>query len=1300
MALEHPLGTTNPGEMFYPGPPQVTVADAAGASGSRAVEFGEDGTSASGNRGLFAVMKNLTYLYNAMAEKMAKPALDSWTPSGGNGGSYTFSGKDVWVGNSTYPDTQDTKNRLFVLLDEHGRELIDPITDNRVVVYKVEDPATPGTSLVGDPNPPGDVDGFFLGPKIFFKTQDPFSGALSAGAFTIDNSTVVRIRYAKAEAMENLCSYPGYGGGDTPEEFHDIAALLMGSSSKMEAGAFLRDGSRRMRGDLDLDVHGIKDATATSAIALTQSEYQGLYAPDALHASIVGDLSSKTRMAGGIHGNRILSTGGSFTFTGATGTVAWPDIHAIINGQHQFIAAGSLNSTDGISTILVVTSTGLVAERQLSGGGASAVLITDVPVAFYEWNSGGPSFDYARDIRWTTLRRSATMDVTVGDAPGCDFPGTDAGLQQALNMIDGWAAAKTLTGGTPTSVATIRVKGQIELTAAVELDFKSSTPTAVAILGEGSGASTITTSAAFSTSSHLIDCKTACVSFRGLTFKWGNTSTGQAAGKGAIADMGSYSRVEDVHFDKESAASVGFTDCMVWTSATTSPIVGLVVNDVRAEYVNGELVLGSELTYAAGDEYINSSRFENIVLDNISTSLPAYGIVVPGKNNIVRNFRVDDHGLSVAAVVVGPGCVVEDCDFKMGSGTPGTGSGVAVKPHMVALTKQISIRNITVELATNGVTGLNTLSNEVLVDVSNSRFISCSKGVSLVHVDSGDKSAARVLDCEFDACVDLVEFTKQYYGRVSGCHAEGTTGSGVTAVSTRCVIADCELDYGTGASDRAVELGSGTDDSVLRDNVIDHGNGAANGQILVSSDRVRISGNTVGGSLDTDEPMITITGNRARLRDNVFRNGTLQAVKVTDVNTIHFSGNTFDTFGAAAIHLTNVINPTVRGGSFNNCAAAVYGNETGAGGLGDLIVSGARFISCGGIAVTSFAGVIISDRSIAAGDNHVIVKGCVFVGCGSTGAGSKYLVYVNKRGSVEGCEFIGMVGATSGSDSGWIANVKGKATIKGNHIDIDPGSLAFPEIFRAFDAGAIGSVVDGNTFDMTPSVGPTRPTEVTGIYGPASGYMTADDNIFTSFDAVAGGAAYAIRARGNHNVLADNTVGNQSHAQATYHGIVSVGADDRLYGNRVPSLSAITRSSSLYSEVAKRTIAFTEAWTGGTTSGYIQRAGLTSVLNAEVESAGSVVGIVAAVGIMPTGGGSLALTVRINGADTWVTATLLAGVQNTRMLVLSGISGNVFSAGDIISVYGVESSFAPTANTLVVEVIVQFDEGEGLNTIS
>jgi len=116
MALPHPLGTAAIGDIFYPGTPSVIVADADGAAGSRAVEFGEDGTSASGNRGLYAIMKNATYMYNAFDEKLAKPVTALFMPAAGNGGSFTFTGIDVWVGNTSYADTQDTRNKLFVLL--------------------------------------------------------------------------------------------------------------------------------------------------------------------------------------------------------------------------------------------------------------------------------------------------------------------------------------------------------------------------------------------------------------------------------------------------------------------------------------------------------------------------------------------------------------------------------------------------------------------------------------------------------------------------------------------------------------------------------------------------------------------------------------------------------------------------------------------------------------------------------------------------------------------------------------------------------------------------------------------------------------------------------------------------------------------------------------------------------------------------------------------------------------------------------------------------------------------------------
>ena len=1291
--LPHPHGFASTGDMFYPGFPKVVFNDLPGTEGSRAIEFGEDGTGASANRMGYALSKNLKYVWSALTAKQAKQKMVKITP-GAPINEYVFTDDDVWVGDldgflagNPGGETQAHRCRLIAILDENFHEATNSDGD-RFIPYVIDDGAA--ASVVGDLAGVGDGDGFFSQPRVQFGTQIPFpvSGTPVTGPAALPAGTWYLV-YAKGERLEALTDQSLHSGGtDVPHLMRDLGYATGGSMGLLRAGVFLTDGSRKMRGPVDLASYGLRDQYATTTVPL--AEVNTAVIRGTANTSILGVMDSHGRHIESVMANRMV--GGSITWTAGAGAekIGTSGVVAFMNGEYVRVPDKDITPTNDAEMFLVAPAGGLDPVERTPGN----VLATDVPLAHYKYDGTGDTYLYLRALNFAAAKAMNVRELTVGDRTGCDFPGTGAGLQAAIDYIDAISSIVAGGGNSPHS-ATIRVHGFIVTAAEISVDLKTTAASRPTIRIVGDGATIVTTL----TSGNVIDCKTNRVEIQGITFSYLGASAHNAA-KAAIMDMGSLSSVRDCAFTK--SGSYGFANCIMWTTAMASPASGVVVKDIDAQYVTAGVIIGSEAAFAAGDEHVIDSLFENIHVSNINTSTPAWGLVVPGKRNVVRGLKITDNGIVWAAVVLGAGGVAEDCYLTMGSGSPSAASGIAIKPHMETEAIKIDIHNVTVLYAANGVTGAHAdASTAPLVEISGCRFSVCTKGVSLENTLAPTASSARVTDCEFIG-IGGIYMTKQYHARLRGNTFTLMTGAAVVMADTYFVAAENELSYGTGASDYAIHVKAGCDRSVIKSNDFASTAGPTNGQVYLQSDRVKFSGNTVGDGSVSAKVMVLVEGNHARFTGNTFLNGTAGAVKVdgnaTTISYVNFEDNTFDTMSTvAAIDLINIAYPSIRGGVFISCGLAIYGHEAGTGGIGDILVEGVRFVGCGDVAILSMAAVIVSDRTIAAGDNHPKIRGCEFIGIGGELTEDKYAVYINKRGTVSGCHFTGLVGHASASDKAWLVRIRENGVIRGNTVEVDPGSSIFPETFVGFEAEKKFSSFSGNQIDLTPSGAPTRPTLIAAIKGSSEGFCTFIDNVFPGFDGASGGTAWAIQSQGDKNIMSENDVGDQSGAQATLYGIRATGVNSITSLNRIESTDAIDSDAVFAAVLSHRTIQFAhDTAAAGWLDEDIPRAGTTTVMRAVAERPGSIVGL--AVGLRTAvAAGTITVTARVNDVSTTAEVIMTSGL--TKHTAIDPNAGSVFDAGDYITVICTTTAGFTTPNALAADVIVRYDKGEEANQV-
>lgn len=484
MPLPHPLGDSSPGDMFYPGAPSVIANDVAGAAGSRAVEFGEDGYSSPVNRGLLALAKNDEYINDRLEAPVARLVFTSWTPAGGNGNEYSFAGESVFVGGTDYtPETQQVIDSLFSVLDENYNELIDPSTGYKITVKEVLDSGGSSTVI-------GTAGGFYTGPKIHFQAVHPVTGAVLVSSYTIPNSTNVLLVCGIESSLESLA--------ESGSEHLMRDAWVKGAirnAQEIAAGAFLVDGSRKAIGDFDLDNHVLlcdfleshpgndltvgsdigeriffrdqwQDTMLNDAPDWSPSGYEDGLASSAFN-SLMGSLNGAVKANKAWMSNRALNRTGTITYTAGTGLIEYPELQVCLNGEVLVIPAGSVTAgnTYPTSEFLVVQADGNVA--LVSGVSATEILIEQ-----HSWD--GAAFHWEADLRWPINKALNRLELTCGDGAGSDFEDLGLALTTASLLARQDAEFESVT---------LRILGTAVWSTSVT--FYTNTDLTIAIRGDG-----------------------------------------------------------------------------------------------------------------------------------------------------------------------------------------------------------------------------------------------------------------------------------------------------------------------------------------------------------------------------------------------------------------------------------------------------------------------------------------------------------------------------------------------------------------------------------------------------------------------------------------------------------------------------------------------------------------------------------------------------------------------------------------------------------------------------------------------
>jgi hypothetical protein len=309
---------------------------------------------------------------------------------------------------------------------------------------------------------------------IRFKSVNPVDGAEYLPTVIIPDGTNVVLVYGIAGTLDSLAT--------SGMQYLMRDMLVRGtirSASHIPAAAFLRDGSRTMLANINMDGHQVVNCQAilgpgmtplhisnryvppydrvlfsdkwVSSVALANQGCTSPYTPGSFWPSILGVLNSNAKMSERIHGNRVIDRGGALDWQ--AGYLNVPAMTVCLNGEAVPVAAQRFPAVGTVTTSsnrwLVVDAVGALQER--AGG---AVLTTDVLLAYYI-TYDAVNWSAKADARWTYNGSSATFEVTCAPATykGADF--TD--LQLACDFV------AAISANQPTGRFNIRLLGAVTL---------------------------------------------------------------------------------------------------------------------------------------------------------------------------------------------------------------------------------------------------------------------------------------------------------------------------------------------------------------------------------------------------------------------------------------------------------------------------------------------------------------------------------------------------------------------------------------------------------------------------------------------------------------------------------------------------------------------------------------------------------------------------------------------------------------------------------------------------------------------
>lgn len=1121
--LPHPLGDTNPGDLFYPGSPDVIATDAPGAAGSRAVEFGEDGLSSAVNRAVYALAKNDEYQEERLEEEFARPDLLTFTPAGGNGDSYTFSTR-VWCGDTYYtPENQDVRNALISVLDERYNDVVDPSTGFKIVVKEILD-APAGTSQVGT--------GFFTNPYITFRTQDPVSGSLGAD-YTIPDGQKVWLAFGRAATLESLTT-------DTNVRDSWFRGFTR-SIKEIHAATFLKDGSRPATGDFYMAGQGLLEVgviwgypSAPLTISTSgpighlnllsdaaQVRFKDNWLPSYLplndgDTSIVGDytsiltsLNSKTRTALAFYGNRCLDRAGSFTVNGTTGQIDWPELNVVLGGEAKTIAAGNIIATAVSVQVLVVDFSGAIVDRD-----AGDVRSTDIPLFSYFWASYISTFTKALDVRWVHKDNTKAFEITCGDTIyTCDF--NSGQLREAVELA--CLFSSSVDPGQRSHVPVIRIVGAV---ASDDTVGKISIWAPIKILGNGRHNSILKSSEILGDTVDFFDCQGNEVVFEDLTIM--HSGDEQTVGLAAFKNPGTGSRFRNISFRADPYTyGMGFGRCFNWTMAANS----VTIEEIYVEQCRGIFVMGSSTDF--NTPYLTESVIRDCQLS--WGGIAAYAIVANGDGNLIQHVRINS-GLDEFGIVVGNDTLVDHCRIRMTGAGAIAPAGVYYHPVIGAdFHTGCMIRDsFFLRIAGAGVlsSAVNNVSLILRVDVRNCAFHEVDKPIDFNSVLACQGGSSTLVDgCQIVDCNNFIASYENIPSNVfsnNTCTTIGGDGVYVRSFAGARIHNNYIEGYGSGGTQvHAIAIDIGGYACEVKDNIIGNA-GAPSASIQMDIWRkCAISGNVLAGSANAAIGL--------QLNSYFWFVVDLPA-SVSNVVT----GNIFDAHGTACIKVTRGTaaasyygGQTITANNFSNVpntGLCVWVDE-----VEGVTISNNEFVSCagGGVRIrgTTYGGAdckvtgnrfkaVLAQKDYSPYERAVVAihgssSGCqdcqvsdnLFQQCGSTTGAASYVQSIIGLDGAGACQvhnnhIVGLSGISSSSDQGdYSYGIRlgpgscNRASILGNYLfqDMSIAGRAADKFYGIYITGT-GCFISNNYIRFSGTQSDAEKTDVLyGIIG-TSGY--------------------------------------------------------------------------------------------------------------------------------------------------------------------------------------------------------------------
>lgn len=989
--LPHPLGDSVAGDLFYPGSPSVTVSDAAGAAGSRCVEFGEDGLSAAVNRGLYALGKNDEYLQSRMEQEFARPEFVSFTPAGGNGGNLTFS-DSVWCGDAAYtPEDQSMRNALISVLDSLYNELVDPVSGDRIVVKEILD-VVAGSTQVGS--------GFVTNPYITFRKQNPVTGALGAD-YTIPDATLTHLAIGVSASLDALV-----GGGASGLQDAWFRGFNR-SVGEIHSGTFLRDGSRKALGDFDLDgknltnvnnltnVTGValgvgsdddlnlsaaadmlltsvgnlslKDQYLSAAIPLSEAdntEVVGIY------SSLVGSVNSRTYEAQAFHGDCLLTRTGSVVFNGASGEVTIPELTYTYQGDTKKLASSVQNATATTMEYLVLDpSTGVISNQANPTSG--------IPLTKHYWD-GATSFTTSLDLRRGFDGRTRLLEVTVSNRDGADFHD----LQQALDAV----VASTWDG-----VPVIKIIGTLSHSDQLEVRCP------VKILGEVSALLSLD----IDTNFHGISCNGHRVIIEDLEIKKDGSS--QDSGYSAILNAGSNSVFRNVYL---SGNTGDWYHGFMWDTGSTSNVL---VDGCNATDIADTFFLGS--TSDRASIYVTDSKIVNSVWS------AKIGVRHPGARCLVSGCSISVTASGWSGVDLGPEGAAVNCNI---SGTGTATNQVAVVGYGTTAFDLLVSGCYFYNLRAGVSCHVNGASTGVRVKISDSTFSTLDYGLHFTDsgfghafgFDSFDdfESSVAVSNCMFDTISSTSVYNQQVEDlQLSNCKFTNQSATPVwLSLGGGVKMSNCSIDgYGSLAADSAIKadwaLGDGFPHTSISGCKI-YANGAHVDSTMVALQRpITMDGSLVSGAVKRGVwsafVAVVDVGYVSTFSDNAFNLQTEYALYISGFvyNGSRVTGNRFADIPAAAtaVAVSDSMGLVIANNEFSTTTGmAISLIATQANGCNDCQIVGNHFDNVRG-ETTGNAVVYVYNAALSA-CLHVLISDNSFVGCSTTNiaSGTQQVIYV------------------------------------------------------------------------------------------------------------------------------------------------------------------------------------------------------------------------------------------------------------------------------------------------------------------